>query len=192
MLSDDAKALIMHRRMQLRQAKASAIFNADIQNLHMSHQAMYNAFPGIHTDPQGNVLYPRTSWRPRGVDQSAMAVSQAMFADSSKQYYEQPGWAIDSEAPRTRYQWRGGDGREIAFMGHGAIAEKDPNPPVNFSTYGMFGTDFVSQTNQKDQLMWELPSAPTQPRRDHCQQSMSELSGIGEQFAEAWRDSCIV
>lgn len=46
-------------------------------------------------------------------------------------------WRIDS-LMNNKYGWKGGDGREISFIGSGANAERDPNPPtdVNFGYQG--------------------------------------------------------
>lgn len=45
------------------------------------------------------------------------------------------GWGIGSAAPGWWYGWRGGDGLEISFVGHGPDAEKNSYAPVNFHMY---------------------------------------------------------
>ena len=45
------------------------------------------------------------------------------------------GWGIGSAAPSWWYGWRGGDGREISFVGHGPDAERYPDAPINFHNY---------------------------------------------------------
>ncbi|GAB7350813.1 hypothetical protein MBLNU459_g1349t1 [Dothideomycetes sp. NU459] len=45
------------------------------------------------------------------------------------------GWGIGSAAPGWWYGWRGGDGLEISFTGHGPDAERNSYAPVNFHNY---------------------------------------------------------
>lgn len=42
------------------------------------------------------------------------------------------GWRIGSAHARSPYGWKGGDGKEIRFVGYGPHAERDPNTPVSF------------------------------------------------------------
>jgi len=46
------------------------------------------------------------------------------------------GWHIGSASPHAVYGWRGGDGKEIKFVGYGPHAERDPNSVVNFDFRG--------------------------------------------------------
>lgn len=46
------------------------------------------------------------------------------------------GWGIGSAVPGWRtYGWRGGDGLEISFVGHGPDAERFPDAPIEFRNY---------------------------------------------------------
>ncbi|KAK3705894.1 hypothetical protein LTR37_013047 [Vermiconidia calcicola] len=49
------------------------------------------------------------------------------------------GWHIGSSYSPNPYAWKGGDGKEIRFIGYGPHAERDPNSVVDF--------DFHSRTN---------------------------------------------
>ncbi|KAK3725983.1 hypothetical protein LTR37_000131 [Vermiconidia calcicola] len=49
------------------------------------------------------------------------------------------GWHIGSSYSPNPYAWKGGDGKEIRFMGYGPHAERDPNSVVDF--------DFHSRTS---------------------------------------------
>lgn len=42
-------------------------------------------------------------------------------------------WTIGSEQARQVFGWKGGDGREIKFVGHGPDAERDPNNGIRFN-----------------------------------------------------------
>lgn len=55
--------------------------------------------------------------------------------DENEQSRKSKGWGIGSAAPGWWYGWRGGDGREISFVGHGPDAEKNSYAPVNFHNY---------------------------------------------------------
>jgi len=46
------------------------------------------------------------------------------------------GWHIGSTSSHAVYGWRGGDGKEIKFVGYGPHAERDPNSVVNFDFRG--------------------------------------------------------
>jgi len=48
-----------------------------------------------------------------------------------------PGWRIGSARAYNPYGWKGGDGREISFIGYGPHAERDPNTVVDFDFRGM-------------------------------------------------------
>ncbi|KAH0369322.1 XLF-domain-containing protein, partial [Aureobasidium melanogenum] len=60
--------------------------------------------------------------------------------------YHRKGWDVKSAAPGWRYGWRGGDGLEISFKGHGPVAERNPNAPVNFNEYN---TDLYGKPTKK-------------------------------------------
>ncbi|PNS13919.1 hypothetical protein CAC42_1410 [Sphaceloma murrayae] len=85
----------------------------------------------MKTDPQGNIIYPKTAWAAR---RAAKQVPTRLGRSSMPipQNAMDKGWTIGSAQPGWWYGWRGGDGKEIAFTGYGPDAEKDPNSPVNF------------------------------------------------------------
>lgn len=56
---------------------------------------------------------------------------------SEEAYRHRRGWDVRSAAPGWWYGWRGGDGLEISFSGHGPVAEKNPNAPVNMNNYDL-------------------------------------------------------
>ncbi|KAG9946778.1 XLF-domain-containing protein, partial [Aureobasidium melanogenum] len=60
--------------------------------------------------------------------------------------HHRKGWDVKSAAPGWHYGWRGGDGLEISFKGHGPVAERNPNAPVNFNEYN---TDLYGKPTKK-------------------------------------------
>lgn len=61
------------------------------------------------------------------------------------------GWDIGSATPGWWYGWRGGDGLEISFVGHGPDAERFPDAPVEFRKYKA----------NKSSKTWSNPSQQT-------------------------------
>lgn len=55
--------------------------------------------------------------------------------DGKREQEQRKGWGIGSAAPGWWYGWRGGDGREISFVGHSTAAERWPDAPINFHNY---------------------------------------------------------
>ena len=51
---------------------------------------------------------------------------------------QSPGreWAVDAASAPSYYGWKGGDGKEIRFVGYGPHAERDPGSIVNFEFQG--------------------------------------------------------
>lgn len=48
-----------------------------------------------------------------------------------------PGWRIGSTYTAIPYGWKGGDGKEISFLGHGPHAERTFNQPIAFDFKGI-------------------------------------------------------
>ncbi|CAK1356751.1 hypothetical protein CB0940_12034 [Cercospora beticola] len=81
---------------------------------------------------------------------------------------QQPrSWTIGSDQVRRVYGWKGGDGREIKFVGHGPDAERDPNSGIRFNYQRRVasngrGPRLVGAVNEDGS-----PEAPLAPRSRH-------------------------
>lgn len=82
------------------------------------------------------------------------------------------GWGIGSAAPGWWYGWRGGDGLEISFVGHGPDAERSPDAPINFHDYkkgttaqgGLTPSQQTPRYNRNNSQMTDTPTAPRRMR----------------------------
>ena len=54
----------------------------------------------------------------------------------TKTPYASQAWRINSASSPNFYGWKGGDGKEISFVGYGPHAERDPRSVVNFNFHG--------------------------------------------------------
>ncbi|PPJ53939.1 hypothetical protein CBER1_05840 [Cercospora berteroae] len=103
-----------------------------------------------------------------------MAPRQAPAGFNSAQYAlprtpgQQPrSWTIGSDQVRRIYGWKGGDGREIKFVGHGPDAERDPNSGIRFNYQRRVasngrGPRLIGAVNEDGS-----PEAPLAPRSRH-------------------------
>lgn len=77
------------------------------------------------------------------------------------------GWGIGSAAPGWWYGWRGGDGLEISFVGHGPDAERHPYAPINFHDYEKSTTaqgSLIPLQGDKGPIEGNVPTAPKKMR----------------------------
>ncbi|PSK60566.1 hypothetical protein B9Z65_716 [Elsinoe australis] len=130
-LDPEERESILRLRRQARYKQATSSSTGSVSS--MSPQSSWSPLHHrtIKMDPQGNVIYPKTAWAARrAVQQMPFRLGRASMPTSSGG--EGKGWTIGSAQPGWWYGWKGGDGKEISFTGHGPDAEKDPNSPVNF------------------------------------------------------------
>lgn len=83
-----------------------------------SMQPVYGPYPGVTASAETPTF-------------TSMSSASTMAWSSPGSMHSATPWQIHGEG-RRRYQWSGGDGREISFRGVGPDAEHDPNRPVQY------------------------------------------------------------
>jgi hypothetical protein len=90
-----------------------------------------------------------------------------------------PQWEIEGEG-RRRYQWTGGDGREITFRGIGPDAEHDPNRPVEYRDLRT-NTATVLSPRHHGASSTSPPTAPRSMREQAKRMSDSQVPRADDQ-----------
>ena len=112
--------------------------------------------------------------------------------DTSPLDTPQRGWSIGSAASPNPYGWKGGDGKEIRFVGYGPYAERDPNSVVNFDFQGRSNSAWglgenkenVARVAPRSQKQWaEKMGYPKVPCGNAVVQTASEMIPFGSQLA---------
>ncbi|KAK5165860.1 uncharacterized protein LTR77_008783 [Saxophila tyrrhenica] len=73
------------------------------------------------------------------------------------------GWRIGSAFSKSPYGWKGGDGKEIRFVGYGPHAERDPNTVVDFDFQGKTASFSTALSNGFEEGN-SLPSTGVAPK----------------------------
>ena len=91
-----------------------------------------------------------------------------------------PQWEIQGEG-RRRYQWTGGDGREISFRGIGPDAEHDPNRPVEYRDLRSNTSTIHSPRHHGAASSASPPTAPRSMREQAKRMSDSQVPRAEDQ-----------
>ena len=78
--------------------------------------------------------------------------------------YSTNSWHIGSSTSRAPYGWKGGDGKEISFMGYGPHAERYPNSVVNFNFQGCTSRYGSATPNGFEEEKENIPTEFVAPR----------------------------
>ena len=109
---------------------------------------------------------------------TSMSSASTLVCSSPESMDSAPQWQIQGEG-RRRYQWRGGDGREIAFQGIGPDAEHDPNRPVEYrdlrTNTRVVHTNAASTPRNSGASSVSTPTAPRSMREQAKRFSDSQL-----------------
>lgn len=123
----------------------------------------------VSMDPQGNILSPTPAWHwsmrrtthsPAKLGRAPLPCGPLGHATGGDEQATsiaatENGWKIGSAQPGWWYGWKGGDGREIAFVGYGPDAEREAEPAVNICGY-----DYRQHVNGRQSeaiISWKQP-----------------------------------
>jgi hypothetical protein len=140
------------------------VSSAEIQR-RIRMQEMYGPFP-IATSQTSTFTAPPSAPTP--------AVSSPENLDTT------PQWEIQGEG-RRRYQWTGGDGREISFRGIGPDAEHDPNRPVEYRDLRSNTSTIHSPRQHGAASSASPPTAPRSMREQAKRMSDSQVPRAEDQ-----------
>ncbi|KAM3425786.1 hypothetical protein BST61_g7714 [Cercospora zeina] len=123
---------------------------------------------GPETPPlPGSAAMPMLPSPPMAPRAGPASFTSSQFALPKTPGQQPRSWTIGSDQLRRVYGWKGGDGREIKFVGHGPDAERDPNSGVRFNYQRR-----VTSTGRGPRLIGGndesgSPEAPLAPRSRH-------------------------
>ena len=101
---------------------------------------------------------------PQSTTDQAHIPSNLMAPRTPTPAYAPRSWTIGSEQAKQVYGWKGGDGREIKFVGHGPDAERERNNGVRFN-YQRRATDMGRGPRMiGDDFEGRSPEVPLAPR----------------------------
>ncbi|KAF2207235.1 hypothetical protein CERZMDRAFT_102520 [Cercospora zeae-maydis SCOH1-5] len=101
----------------------------------VSQALQWTAKPGLNAETpvlHGGAAMPMLPSPPMAPRAGPTSFITSEFAPPRTPGQQPRSWTIGSDQLRRVYGWKGGDGREIKFIGHGPDAERDPNSGVRF------------------------------------------------------------